>query len=44
MQSLVEHTKNGVYNLPDGTQRFLLTKELLNNIKSNKNISLIRIC
>ena len=31
IESMVEHRADGVYNIPDGSQRFLLTKKLLND-------------
>jgi len=37
----VEFLENGNYKLPDGTTRFLLTAELLNQIKNMNTISLL---
>ncbi len=37
----VKLINNGVYHLPDGTNRFLLNQELLNRIQSEFNIQLI---
>ena len=41
LENQVEHISNGVYNLPDGSQRFLLTDEILDAIKNNNQISFL---
>lgn len=41
IEQQVEFIKNGVYKLPDGSTRFLLTPDILNDLKLLKNISFI---
>ncbi|MFK5878730.1 MAG: class I SAM-dependent methyltransferase [Flavobacteriaceae bacterium] len=41
MEKYVSHISDGRYHLPDGTDRFLLTQELLNNIQSKFNLKLV---
>ena len=37
----IKHIANGVYKLPDGTERFLLTKELLHNIMNTHQLTFL---
>ena len=37
----IKHIANGVYKLPDGTERFLLTKELLQNIMNTHQLTFL---
>ncbi|SFS33884.1 class I SAM-dependent methyltransferase [Lutibacter maritimus] len=41
IENQVELLKNGTYNLPDGSTRFLLTSTVLEDLKNNKRIMLI---
>lgn len=41
IENQVVHIGNGVYNLPDGSQRFLLTQNILNDLLHRKDISFI---
>jgi len=41
LEKEVEHIFKGVYNLPDGSQRFLLTKEILEDIMNTNSIQLL---
>ena len=41
IEKQVKHLANGVYELPDGTTRFLLTQEILDEILNKKGVSLI---
>ena len=41
IETQVEHLSNGVYKLPDGSTRFLLTQKILDELLSKKGISLI---
>jgi len=41
MENRVELLANGNYILPDGSTRFLLTKEILNDLVNNKSIELL---
>ncbi|SDW91287.1 Methyltransferase domain-containing protein [Lutibacter oricola] len=41
MENNVEHIENGIYKLPDGSTRFLLTKELLQHLKQSKEITFL---
>ncbi|UMB61225.1 class I SAM-dependent methyltransferase [Lutibacter sp. A80] len=41
LENQVELISNGVYNLPDGSTRFLLTQTLLDDLFKNTNIKLI---
>ena len=37
----IKHIANGVYKLPDGTERFLLTNELLQNIMNTHQLTFL---
>lgn len=41
MEKQVEHVNNGIYKLPDGSTRFLLTDEILAHIQKKFNFSLL---
>lgn len=41
IENEVKLLENGVYSLPDGSTRFLLTQEILNNLLHKYNITLI---
>ena len=41
LQNLGTHLQNGVYALLDGTQRFLLTRELLNEMMTTHQLSFV---
>jgi len=41
LEEKVVHISNGVYTLPDKTDRFLLTKDLLQNILTKYNLKLV---
>ncbi|MBT8317846.1 MAG: class I SAM-dependent methyltransferase [Lutibacter sp.] len=41
IEDKVQHLENGVYELPDGTTRFLLTQHILDNLISNLNITFV---
>jgi ubiquinone/menaquinone biosynthesis C-methylase UbiE len=41
IEEKVKHLENGVYSIPDGSKRFLLTKNLLAECISDCNVSLI---
>ena len=38
IEELVVSEGNGIFSIPDGTQRFLLTRELLNNFMAKFNL------
>ena len=40
IENQVKHLANGVYELPDGSTRFLLTQKILDEILYTKGISL----
>ena len=41
LENKIEHISNGVYKLPDKTNRFLITRELLQEVQTTFNLSLI---
>ena len=41
IEKLIEPIKGGVYYLPDETERFLLTRELINNIVKAHKLSFL---
>ncbi|WP_299051269.1 hypothetical protein [uncultured Polaribacter sp.] len=41
IEKLIEPLKGGVYYLPDETERFLLTRELINNIVKAHKLSFL---
>ena len=41
LEYTAEHISNGVYKLPDGSQRFLITKDFIENLEEKYNIELI---
>ncbi len=41
IEELVVSEGNGIFSIPDGTQRFLLTRELLNNFMAKFNLTFL---
>ena len=41
LEKQVEHINNGIYNLPDGTKRFLLKKSIIETLEKRYNLTFL---